>query len=73
MKTLLITIFAIICLGVIFTFASNTNAQESMPDQTQIFPRMFQKNMMCSHSDLVYQDLKDRLQVVKVWWGVDKN
>ena len=73
MKTLLITIFAIICLGVIFTFASHTNAQESMPDQTQIFPRMFQKNMMCSYSDLVYQDLKDRLQVVKVWWGIDKN
>ena len=73
MKTLLITIFAIICLGIIFTFASNTNAQESMPDQTQIFPRMFQKNMKCSHSDLVYQDLKDRLQVVKVWWGIDKN
>ena len=73
MKTLLITIFAIICLGVVFTFASNTTAQESMPDQKQIFPRMFQKNMMCSHSDLVYQDLKDRLQVVKVWWGIDKN
>ena len=73
MRTLLITIFAIICLGVIFTFASNTTAQESMPDQTQIFPRMFQKNMMCSHSNLVYQDLKDRLQVVKVWWGIDKH
>ena len=73
MKTLLITIFAIICLGIVFTFASNTTAQESMPDQKQIFPRMFQKSMMCSHSDLVYQDLKDRLQVVKVWWGIDKN
>ena len=73
MKTLLITIFAIICLGVVFTFASNTIAQESMPNQKQIFPRMFQKNMMCSHSNLVYQDLKDRLQVVKVWWGIDKN
>ena len=73
MKTLLITIFAIICLGVIFIFASNTYAQESMPDQKQIFPRMFQKNMMCSHSDFVYQDLKDRLQTVKVWWGLDKN
>ena len=39
MKTLLITIFAIICLGVIFTFASNTNAQESDKEQGQIFPR----------------------------------
>ena len=73
MKTLLITIFAIICLGVVFTFISNTTAQESIPDQKQIFPRMFQKNMMCSHSNFVYQDLKDRLQTVKVWWGLDKN
>ena len=37
MKTLLITIFAIICLGVIFTFASHTNAQESDEEQGQIF------------------------------------
>jgi len=70
MKTLLITIFAIICLGVIFTFAS---AQESDQEQGQIFPRKFDKSMTCSHSDFVYQDLKERLQVVKVWWGLSKN
>jgi len=71
MKTLLITIFAIICLGVIFTFASNTNAQESDQEQGQIFPRKFEKNMMCSHSDFVYQDLKERVDTDKVWWGLD--
>ena len=73
MRTLLLTILTIICLGVIFTFASNTNAQESDQEQGQIFPRKFDKNMMCSHSDFVYQDLKERLQVTKVWWGLSSN
>ena len=73
MRTLLLTIFAIICLGVIFTFALNTTAQESGSDETQIFPRLYQKNMTCSNTDFVHNDLKERLQTVKVWWGLDNN
>ena len=64
--------FLIICLGVIFTFASNTNAQGN-EEQQQVFPRKFEKNMPCSNSNFVYQDLKERLQVVKVWWGLSNN
>ena len=76
MRILLITLGLIICLALGFIFMSSSIAQEDngiIGKQQQIFPRMFQKNMMCSHSNLVYQDLKDRLQVVKVWWGIDKN
>ena len=76
MRTLLITIFLIICLVVIFILTSSPNAQVNdgiIGKQEQIFPRMFQKNMTCSKSDFVYQDLKERLQTVKVWWGIDKN
>jgi len=68
--------FLIICLGIVFTFASNTNAQVKdgiIGQEPNIFPRLYQKNMTCAESDFVRQDLKERLQTVKVWWGLDQN
>ncbi len=76
MRILLITLGLIICLALGFIFISSPSAQEDngiTKEQQEIFPRKFEKNMMCSHSDFVYQDLKERLQVVKVWWGLSNN
>ena len=74
MRTLLLTICLIV--GVVLLFIASASAQNHdgvIGQEPNIFPRMFQKNMMCSESDFVYQDLKERLQTVKVWWGIDKN
>jgi len=76
MKVLLGTIFLIVCAALIFIFVSSPSAQNHdgvIGEQIQVFPRMFQKNMKCSQNTFVYQDLKERLQTVKVWWGLDKN
>ena len=74
MKILLLTICLIVCIALVFiSSASAQNHDGVIGQEANIFPRMFQKNMMCSESDFVYQDLKERLQTVKVWWGIDKN
>jgi len=84
MKTLLITIFLIIFTTLLFIFLAdvndpvlaNTDAQIDdgiVGKQANIFSRPFQKNMTCSKSDFVRQDLKERLQTVKVWWGLNQN
>ena len=72
MRTLLLTICLIV--GVVLLFIASASAQNHdgvIGQEPNIFPRMFQKNMMCSKSDFVRQDLKERLQTVKVWWGID--
>ena len=74
MKVLLLTICLIVCIALVFiasTIAQNHDGV--IGEQIQVFPRMFQKNMKCSQNTFVYQDLKERLQTVKVWWGLDKN
>ena len=82
MKTLLITIFLIIFTTLLFIFLAdvndpvlaNTDAQIDdgiVGKQANIFSRPFQKNMTCSDSDYVYQDLKERVNTDKVWWGLD--
>ena len=75
MRILLITIFLIITLAVAFIYTSSSSAQDNdgvIGREANIFPRLFQRNMTCSTSDYVYNDLKERLQAVKVWWGVTK-
>jgi len=73
MKTLLITIFLIIFTTLLFIFLADVNAQESTQEEINIFPREFKRNMTCSDTDFVHRDLKERLQTVKVWWGLDHN
>jgi|TARA_Y100000034_G_scaffold12368_1_gene13012 ABC-type glycerol-3-phosphate transport system permease component len=75
MKTLIITVLLIILVPIIFIVlaSANTNAQENNENEITIFSRAFQRNMTCSSTDFVNQDLKGRLQTVKVWWGLDHN
>ena len=74
MKVLLLTICLIVCVALVFIASASAQNHDGVIGQDpNIFPRMFQKNMMCSESDFVRQDLKERLQTVKVWWGLDKN
>ena len=74
MKILLLTICLIV--GVVLLFIASASAQNHdgvIGQEPNIFPRLYQKNMTCSESDFVRQDLKERLQTVKVWWGLDQN
>ena len=73
MKTFIIIVFLIISIPFLFIFLADVNAKESTEEGINIFPRPFQKNMTCSHTDFVHQDLKERLQTVKVWWGLDRD
>tara|TARA_R100000750_G_scaffold45877_1_gene30922 strand:+ start:671 stop:1030 length:360 start_codon:yes stop_codon:yes gene_type:complete len=74
MKSLLVIIFLIICTTLILVSSSSAQNHDGVIGQeANIFPRMFQKNMMCSEGTFVRQDLKERLQTIKVWWGLDKN
>ena len=74
MKSLLVIIFLIICTTLILVSSSSAQNHDGVIGQeANIFPRMFQKNMKCSQNTFVYQDLKERLQTIKVWWGLDKN
>ena len=62
MKMLLITIFLIITLAIVFIYTSSSSAQENngvIGQEANIFPRLFQRNMTCSTSDYVYNDLKN--------------
>jgi hypothetical protein len=73
MRILLVAIFLIISMAVVFIYTSSSSAQENdgiIGQEANIFPRLFQRNMTCSTSDYVYNDLKDRFQAVKVWWGL---
>ena len=73
MRTLLITIFLIISLGLIFIFTSKSSSQDNDSKPENIFPRTFQKKMICSESNFVHKDLEDRFQQKKVWWGLTSN
>ena len=74
MKILLLTICLIVCVALVFIASvSAQNHDGVIGQEPNIFPRLYQKNMMCAESDFVRQDLKERLQTVKVWWGLDQH
>ncbi len=75
MKTFVITVLLIMLVPIIFIVlaSANTNAQENNENEITIFSREFKRNMTCSSTEFVHQDLKVRLQAVKVWWGLDHN
>ena len=74
MKILLLTICLIVCVALVFIASTSAQNHDGVIGQEpNIFPRLYQKNMICAESDFVRQDLKERLQTVKVWWGLDQH
>ena len=77
MKILLTTIITIVILALTSIFIIGgvqanpyTKTLDENNQSTEMFGRLFQRHLPCSDSDFAHNDLTDRLQLKKVWWGL---